>query len=379
MTAGAPRFRERVEAVAAELRSRELDGLLVSAPANVRYLTGFTGSNSLALILAHGSNAAAGAEHLFLTDFRYITQAAAEVAECFIRWPDSAASAQSDLLGAAAEQLARIDGRRLGFEADHLTVSRHEHLDRLLPPAWELVASSGVVERLREVKDESEIERIAAASQLADDALRRVLEGGLVGRSERDVALQVEFEMRRLGAEAESFPSIVAAGTHGALPHAQPRDVEIAPGQLVTIDWGATLDGYCSDCTRTFATGRPSDHAREVYELVLRAQETALAGLRSGMTGKEADGLAREVIEQAGQGEHFGHGLGHGVGIEVHEQPRLSRSGGEATLRAGTVVTVEPGVYLPGELGVRIEDLVVLGDDGNRNLSSLPKSLAEVA
>jgi len=378
-TGGAEARAMRAGEVAAELRARDLDALLVSAPANIRYLTGFTGSNGLALVLAHAGAGSGEPRHLFLTDFRYIEQAAEEVAGCFSRWPEDVAAAQPDLLGALAEQLARLDGHRVGFDADHLTVSRHEHLERLLPPAWELVAASGIVERLREVKDAREIELVAAASELADNALARVLEDGLRGRTERDVALQLELGMRRLGAQGGSFPAIVAAGAHGALPHAQPREVEIPAGVLVTIDWGALLDGYCSDCTRTYATGPVSDHAREVYELVLRAQEAALAGLRPGISGKEADALAREVIEQAGEGERFGHGLGHGVGIEVHEHPRLSRSGGETRLRAGAVVTVEPGVYVPGELGVRIEDLVVLGADGNRNLSSLPKALTEVS
>lgn len=192
--------------------------------------------------------------------------------------------------------------------------------------------------------------------------------------------------MRRLGAEAPSFPSIVAAGAHGALPHAQPRAEEIPCDVLVTIDWGALHEGYCSDCTRTYATGeRISERAREVYELVSSAQAAGLGAVRAGPNGKQVDAVAREVIEQAGEGERFGHGLGHGVGLEIHEAPRLSRTAGEEPLRAGNVVTVEPGVYLPGELGVRIEDLVVVVGDGARGapaqeiLTSLPKSLTVIS
>jgi Xaa-Pro aminopeptidase len=207
-----------------------------------------------------------------------------------------------------------------------------------------------------------------------------VLEDGLVGRSERDVAIDVELRMRRLGASGASFPTIVASGPHGALPHAEPRDAPIPRDTLVTIDWGAVLDGYCSDCTRTYATGeRLPEGAREVYELVLRAQLASLAAVRPGLNGKQLDAVAREVIEQAGHGERFGHGLGHGVGLEVHEGPRLSRTAGEQPLRAGNVVTVEPGVYLPGRFGVRIEDLVVVADGGPVVLTGLPKELTVVA
>jgi Xaa-Pro aminopeptidase len=203
-----------------------------------------------------------------------------------------------------------------------------------------------------------------------------VLEHGLTGRTEREVAFALEMAMRRRGADGVSFDSIVASAEHGALPHATPRDVQIPRDVLVTIDWGARHEGYCSDCTRTFATGEAiGDEARAVYELGQRAQQAALDAVRPGPTGKELDAVARELIEAAGHAEHFGHGLGHGVGLAVHEGPRLSRRGGDAALEAGNVVTVEPGVYVPGELGVRIEDLVVVTRDGHDVLSTLPKSL----
>jgi Xaa-Pro aminopeptidase len=242
------------------------------------------------------------------------------------------------------------------------------------------VPHAGGVERLRAVKDVGEIARIRAASELADEALRTVLEDGLVGRTEREVALELELRMRRLGAHAPSFSSIVAAGPHGALPHAVPRAHEIPRDVLVTIDWGALHEGYCSDCTRTYATGEGiSAQAREVYEIVLAAQERGLDAVRAGPNGREVDAVAREVIEQAGHGEEFGHGLGHGVGMEIHEAPRLSRTAPDDPLLAGNVVTVEPGVYLPGVLGVRIEDLVVVGEDSHEVLTSLPKALTVVS
>ena len=229
------------------------------------------------------------------------------------------------------------------------------------------------------MKDAGEIALIRAAANLADEALRTVLEDGLAGRTEREVAIELELRMRRLGAEAPSFPSIVAGGAHAALPHAEPRPAEIAADVLVTIDWGALLDGYCSDCTRTYATSeRISAEAREVYALVLDAQQRGLDALRPGPNGREVDAAAREVIVQGGHGEHFGHGLGHGVGLEVHEGPRLSRTAGEEPLREGSVVTVEPGIYLPGVLGVRIEDLAVVRAEGAEVLTGLPKELTVV-
>ncbi len=271
-------------------------------------------------------------------------------------------------------------GGRLGFDEASLTVGQHTRLRELLGERWELVPCAGAVERLRAVKDAGELACIRAACELADEALRAVLEGGVVGRTEREVAIDLELRMRRLGADAPSFPSIVAAGAHGALPHAEPRAEKIPRDVLVTIDWGARHEGYCSDCTRTYATGEGiSAQAREVYELVLDAQEQALAAVEAGPSGRELDRVARTVIERGGHGEHFGHGLGHGVGMEVHEGPRLSRTAGDEPLPAGSVVTVEPGVYLPGELGVRIEDLVVAVAGDREVLTGLPKELTFIS
>jgi Xaa-Pro aminopeptidase len=358
---------ERVEKLAAGLGARDAELLLVSAPANVRYLTGFTGSNGVALISARP-----GRPHVFVTDFRYATQSAEQVCPLFER-----EIASTNLLEGVQRVLSEESPGRIGFDDAALTVRQHARLRELLE-GWELIACGGLVEELREVKDEREIACIRAAAQLADEALRGLLEAGLAGRGERELAIDLEQRMLRLGAAAASFPTIVASGAHGALPHAQPRAQPVARGALVTIDWGCVLDGYCSDCTRTYATGGLSDEARAVYGLVLRAQEQALSELRPGMSGRELDAVARGIIEQAGHGDHFGHGLGHGVGIEVHEGPRLSRNAGDRPLRAGNVVTVEPGLYLPGRLGVRIEDLAALRADGHEVLTSLSKQLTVV-
>jgi Xaa-Pro aminopeptidase len=361
----------RVARLVRELGALEVDRLLVSTPVNVRYLSGYTGSNGLVVI-----DGDERANHRFFTDFRYATQSAEQVPDGFER-----EVAQGELLEAAARALGpggTPGERALGFDEGSLTVKQHARLGELLGSGWDLRPCAGVVERLREVKDEDEVGRIRAAGELADEALTGTLEAGLLGRTERDVAIELELRMRRLGAQSPSFPSIVASDRHGALPHAEPRDVEIARGVLVTIDWGAYMDGYCSDCTRTYATGSLSEEATEVYGLVLGAQEAALDAVRAGVSGREVDGVARSIIERAGHAEHFGHGVGHGVGMEIHEAPRLSRIAAEEPLREGNVVTVEPGVYVPGCLGVRIEDLVLVGEQGHECLTSLPKALTTV-
>jgi Xaa-Pro aminopeptidase len=368
----------RAGRLAAGLRERDVDVLLVGTPVNVRYLTGFTGTNGLALVVSEEWDSHPPPTHRFFTDFRYATQSAAQVPEGFDR-----EIVAGDLLEAAAGALCAAGsaaGGRLGFDEASITVKQHTRLGELLGGEWELIPCAGAVERLRAVKDAWEIDRIRASAELADEALRGVLEAGVVHRTERDVAIELELRMRRLGAQAPSFPSIVAAGAQGALPHAEPRAREIHKDVLLTIDWGALHEGYCSDCTRTYATGeRISARARETYELVLAAQEQALAAVRAGPNGKELDAVARELIEAAGEGDHFGHGLGHGVGLEVHEGPRLSRLASEDPLLVGNVVTVEPGVYLPERLGVRIEDLVVITKDGQEVLSRLGKELTVVS
>lgn len=360
----------RAERLAAAARERELDLLIVSELVNVRWLTGFTGSNGLAIL----GTAHAGAAGIFLTDFRYVTQVAEQVSPLWDR-----RQATQELLGPAlTEHFPDWDGPalpRVGFDDASVTVSGLERIRAAIGDRAELVPAGGLVEDLREIKEPEEISRIRAAAHLADAALTEVLGRGLAGRTETQVALDLEVAIRRHGAEAVSFQPIVASGAHGALPHAEPRATVIEPGTLVTIDWGAKLEGYCSDCTRTFAAGgEPGVEERRIYELVLQAQETSLAAVRPGPTGREVDAVARDIIDAAGHGDHFGHGLGHGVGLEIHEGPRLSRLG-ERVLAPGMVVTVEPGVYVPGLGGVRIEDLVAVTPDGPDVLNTLPKVL----
>jgi Xaa-Pro aminopeptidase len=363
----------RVARLARELNERGVDVLLVDKLIDVRYLTGFTGTAGLALVAGE-----AFAEKLgplrFLTDSRYETQSGEQLPDTFQRQ-----IVAGELLEAVAGALSG-GGGRLGFDEAHLTVKGHTRLRALLGAGWELVPCDGAVAGLRSVKEPGEIARIRAAAELADEAMRGLLDAGIVGRTEREVAIELELRMRRLGAEEPSFPSIVAAGANAALPHAEPHEQKIPRDVLVTIDWGALLDGYCSDCTRTYATGEGvSEQAREIYELVLSAEEQGLAAVKAGPSGREVDAVARAVIEQGGHGQHFGHGLGHGVGMEIHEGPRLSRTAGEDALRAGQVVTVEPGVYVPGALGVRIEDLVVVREHAQEVLTSLPRDLTVVS
>jgi Xaa-Pro aminopeptidase len=362
---------DRPDRLAAKLAEHELDALVVTDLVNVRWLTGFTGSNGLAIVGAGGDPS-----RLFLTDFRYLTQSAEQLDGGWER-----AIAQEILPAAGVALGAPEEGAaeplRVGFDDAALSVKDHATLAAHVADGVELVAAGGIVEELRAIKDAGELDAIRAAAKLADAALTEVLSRGLAGRTEAEVALDLEFTMRRAGAEAASFPSIIASGTHSALPHAAPRDVEIPKGTLVTIDWGAQLDGYASDCTRTYATGELDPRDREIYDLVLEAQERSLAAVRAGAGARDVDAVARDVITAAGHGEHFGHGLGHGVGAEVHEGPRLSQRS-EAILEAGQVVTVEPGVYVPGAVGVRIEDLVVVTEDGAEVLTGLPKGLQVV-
>jgi Xaa-Pro aminopeptidase len=348
-------MRGRGDRLERALAEAELDRYLVTDLTNVRYLTGFTGTNG-ACICGPGLR-------LFLTDFRYTERAAAEVEG----W--ETLTIGNDWLKGIAE---RLQGR-VGFEDDQVSVRLLGKLKEKLGEGTELLAAGGKVAELRRVKDAEELATIAEASKLADSAWSWTLERGLTGRRERDVARATEARIRDLGGDP-SFPAIVAAGPNGALPHAEPGEREIGRGELVVFDMGAKLDGYCSDGTRTLATGEPGEEARAVYEVVRQAQQAALEAIRAGVKGEDVDSAARKLIDDAGYGERFGHALGHGVGLEVHEGPRLSQRSDDV-LAPGEVVTVEPGIYLPGALGVRIEDFVVVEDDGLRNLSSLPKEL----
>jgi Xaa-Pro aminopeptidase len=350
---------ERLERLGRLIAAQKLDALIVEGAANLRYLTGYTGSNGLALVGADGGGC-------FYTDFRYASAVAAEVDGAF-----ECEIVSGELLDALA---ASLTAGRVGFDDSRTTVRRRARLGELAGPGVDLLAAAGLLEQMRAVKDEHEVALIAAAAELIDGLLGWLFDARLSGRSERELAVSLEHEMRLRGASAASFPSIVAGGPNGALPHAQPTDAPIRRGTLVTFDIGALLDGYCSDCTRTVAVGEPSTLARDVYDVVAAAQLAGLEAVAPGVSGRDADAKARAVIEQAGYGERFGHGLGHGVGLEIHEEPRLARTS-DAMLGAGNVVTVEPGVYLPDQLGVRIEDLVVVRDGGPQLLSGFTKEL----
>lgn len=361
---------DRVERLAALVAEERLDALVVGdlvrpgdsppdALADLRWLTGFTGTSGLALV---GSDV-----RLFLTDFRYVERAEREVDASFDR-----RTVERRLV----PELAGMLFGRVGFDDARTSVRTLRQLADEAGEDVELVAAGGLVGRLRRSKDAGELRAIEAAARLADEVYEWALDRGLAGRAERDVARAAEARIRELGAEP-AFPVIVAAGPSGALPHAEPSEREIGTGELAVFDMGAVVDGYCSDCTRTFASGPIDGEATGVYELVRSAQAAALEEIRAGISAPDADSVARERIAGASHGEHFGHGLGHGVGLEIHEPPRLSQHS-EDTLVAGDVVTVEPGVYVPGRFGVRIEDLVVVTADGHRNLSSLPKELRVV-
>lgn len=360
---------DRLEAV---LVASELDALLVTDLIDIRWLTGFEGSNA-ACLCGPGIR-------VFLTDSRYEEVARRTLA------PWRVEIVKGDWLAGIADRALEVSANgRLGFQDDHLTVRALRKLEENLADLGatgagkagpELVAAGGIVKDLRRVKDEAEIELIAEAAAFADEIYRETLNRGLAGRRELDVSRFALALMRERGAEP-SFPPIVAAGPNGALPHAVPGERMIAVGDLVVFDMGVELGGVCSDCTRTYAVGEPESEAARVYETVLAAQEAGLAAIHAGVEGRAVDAAARELIVEAGYGDYFGHGLGHGVGLEVHEAPRLSPLSRD-TLRAGDVVTVEPGIYLPGRFGVRIEDLVVVTGSGHRNLSGLPKDLVAV-
>jgi Xaa-Pro aminopeptidase len=348
------------------VKDRELDLLLVSNLVNVRYLCGFSGTNGVCLI--------GGDEKIFVTDFRYVERARTEV-------PDfELVRGKRDLLGDVTELVkARArNGFRVGFDDAEMSVSRHARLAGLLDGAAELVPAAGVVEALRAHKDEGELAAIRAAAEIADEACRWLItEHGLAGHTEREVARAFGRRAEDLGAEAVSFPAIIAAGANGALPHAEPGETEIPRGALVVVDFGCQVDGYCSDCTRTFATGEIDAEAREVYELVHSAQAAAVGAIAIDAGLSAVDAAAREPIQEAGHGEQFGHGVGHGVGLEVHEAPRMAPDA-EGKLEDGNVVTVEPGVYVSGKFGVRIEDLVVVRRGAAETLTSIPRELITV-
>lgn len=348
------------------LREADLDALLVTDVVNVRYLSGFTGSNAALLVPSSGEDGT-----VLCTDGRYTTQAAAEVAdlERVIDRP----CAQALLRRAAA-----AGHRRTGFESHHVTVDEHADLVALTDEV-RLLRAPGLVERLRAVKDATEIAAIRSACAAADGALAELLRSAAVrpGRTEREVAADLEAGMVRQGAEGPAFASIVAAGANSAVPHHRPTDAVLARGDLVKLDFGAVVDGYRCDMTRTVVLGEPAGWQRDLHDLVGEAQRRAIAAALPGADVAAVDAVARDHIRDAGHGAEFPHGLGHGVGLRIHEAPSLAATG-EGTLAAGMTVTVEPGVYLAGRGGVRIEDTLVVREATPEILTLSTKELVAV-
>ncbi|HKU59150.1 MAG TPA: Xaa-Pro peptidase family protein [Gaiellaceae bacterium] len=345
-------MRSRIEAVAHHLDAP----LLVTNLTNVRYLTGFESSNAAILIKPDG-------DATLWTDFRYI---------------EEARKAQGVTVEMVARNLLKDIAPDLGsvqFEADALPYAQWQVLDG---EGVKLTPTRGIVEELRAVKDDGELEAIRRAVRAADHAFEALTAEAWVGRTEREIAWRFQELMHAHGADTISFEPIVAAGPNGAKPHADPSDRIVEADTLVVVDFGVKLDGYCSDCTRTVTTGKIPNRMREIYDVCLAAQTAAVAGIRPTMTGVEADKIARSIIEEAGYGAEFGHGLGHGIGLDVHEAPRLSTESSD-TLQTGNVITVEPGIYVEGYAGVRIEDLVIVTDDGVEIVSSFPKTLVELS
>jgi Xaa-Pro aminopeptidase len=360
-----PDLRERRLAALGELLTREqLDGLLVTGSANIRYLSGFSGSSGMMFV--------SQTERVLITDYRYTAQAAEEVgrtARVLIE--------QQSLWAGLWQQLAAMPGVRVaGFESAYLP---HRDFQRLLESGsrWQWRPSVGLIETLRETKDGTEVALIREAVACAEAALEMTVPKLRAGMSELEIAGVLEGALRQMGSEDYAFSSIVASGPNAAKPHARPTGRVLRKGELLLIDFGARIGGYVSDITRTFVAGKADARQQEVYEVVRVANERASAGVRSGMAGRDADRLARGYIEDRGLGEWFGHSLGHGIGLEVHEAPRLAKTA-ETALAEGAVVTVEPGIYLPEWGGVRIEDDVHLGADGVEVLTRFPRELIAV-
>ena len=354
----------RLLALRDALARADLDGLLVSSLPNIRYITGFSGSNALLLVTAK--------ECILFTDFRYATQVGDEVGSAATVRIES-----TSLWTGLWSQLASTTGvERLGFESAHLL---HRDFQRLLEQGsrWGWRPAVDVIETLRERKDAGEIALIERAVSMAEQALAATLPQVRPGLTETAIAGILERSLREAGSEAFPFPSIVASGPRSALPHARAADRVVAEGDFILFDFGAVTEGYCSDITRTVVLGQADDRQREVYETVREANALASGALRVGMRGIAADAVAREYIDARGYGEAFGHSLGHGIGLEVHESPRLARTN-DAPLASGVVVTIEPGIYLAGWGGVRIEDDVLVTADGPRVLTSFSRTLLEI-
>lgn len=346
----------------------KLDGLLITHTPDLAYLTDFTGDDSIGFITAK--------DFVLITDFRYKEQAENEA-----RWL-TAVMREGRMSDALAGVISQTKARRIGFEANFTTVGQIDALNHSaeqtkLSPPLELVPLEDVMTNIRKVKDDHEVAITRKAVAIAEEAYTALLSEIKPGQTESYLAGLLVFEMRSRGASDASFEAIIAAGANSSLPHYRPSEQQLKADQPLLIDWGARYKGYCSDLTRTLLIGNVSDRIKEIYKVVLEAQMAAIDFLRPGVTTQQADSVARNIITKAGYGQAFGHGLGHGIGREIHELPSLRRIGGEDELRPGMIVTVEPGIYLPGEGGVRIEDDVLITHSGHEVLSSLDKSFED--
>jgi Xaa-Pro aminopeptidase len=364
MSTGSGGRERRLSALRASLAASGLDGLLVTSLANVRYLTGFSGSSALLLVTDRDTT--------LITDFRYRTQVEAEAGDV------ATVVIEATSLWARLWMLLpqRPKVKRLAFESAHVT---HADFQRLLDAGsrWEWKPSLNLIEALREQKDVEEVAHIRDAIRIAEVALEKAVAGVREGMSEFEIGGLLESQLRRAGSEAFPFETIVATGERSALPHARCSSRRVRSGEFLLVDFGAVSGGYCSDITRTFSVGGASAEMRAIYDIVREANATASAGVRAGMRGKDGDAMARGYIDRCGFWAEFGHSLGHGIGLEVHEAPRLSRTA-ESPMPAGAVVTIEPGIYRPGWGGVRIEDDVLLTPEGPVVLTSFPRELLEL-
>jgi Xaa-Pro aminopeptidase len=352
-------MKANLQAIRSRIQEQRLDGLLITNGYNRRYVSGFTGSSGCCLLTEQNAD--------LLTDFRYIEQATRQAPEFEI------VRHGADMLETVIERARQHGAKRLGFEKNHITYALYQRLEELASDI-ELVPVAGIVESSRLVKTPEEVQNIKEAAKIADKAFAHILTYIKPGITELAVANELDFYMRSLGAAGVSFDTIVASGVRSALPHGVASDKVIEKGDMVTLDFGAYYKGYCSDITRTIAVGEPGEKMREVYDVVLRAQLNGVKKIKAGLTGKEADALTRDIITEAGYGSYFGHSTGHGIGLEVHEGPTLSMRG-EQKLEPGMVVTVEPGIYLEGVGGVRIEDDVLITEYGCEILTQSPKEL----
>ena len=361
-------FLARQQRLREHLATTRFEALLISHLPNVRYLCGFTGSAGLLLITEK--------ESVFFTDVRYDTQAHEQVTGARVL---IAPKALHHAVGEwfAAKRRGRARRWAIGIEAEHFTLGEMKRLSKALPSGVGLRGASAAVERARMVKDEDELESIRAAVRLGASLFERAREVLRLGVKEVEVAAEMEYAARRAGAEQMSFPTIVAAGPRSAMPHGRASDQVIAAGGFVVCDFGVILKGYCSDQTRTVWMGAVTEEARQVYEAVLRAQQAAIHAVRPGVSVAEVDAAARKVLTEAGLGKNFTHSTGHGVGLEIHEAPRIA-AGQREVLRPGMVITIEPGVYFPGKWGVRIEDMVAVGLGGCEILTPTSKDFLAV-